>query len=365
MRPRRPPPADPNETREASSEPKLRMPDVTDKPLTADSGLPRTPVAPAARSAPAPADERRRPAPGRPANDDKRAVGEILQTLQARPRASRRSIAFLGSLVWLGVFGAYSLGALGRRPDLAANPLAQLLMRPEAALLIFGAIIPVIVMFVLAALFSRAQEMRNVARSMTQVAIRLAEPEGLGTESMVSLSQAIRREVAAMGDGIERAVARAGELETLVHSEIATLERAYGENEIRIRALIDELVAQREAILSNADRVRTSITASHESLRDDLHAASAQISAGGRRRRRARDAHARRQGRGDHRRAVAHRRRHDQRAERPRRRPDRPPHLHQRGRQYPPLVGQPVRHRDARRQGRGDHRRSSPPRARS
>ena len=50
--------------------------------------------------------------------------------------------------------------------------------------------------------------------------------------------------------------ARAAELETLVHSEVATLERAYGENEIRIRALVDELITQREAILANAERVR-------------------------------------------------------------------------------------------------------------
>ena len=49
--------------------------------------------------------------------------------------------------------------------------------------------------------------------------------------------------VAAVGDGVERALARAGELETLVRGEIATLERAYSDNEIRIRSLVDELVA--------------------------------------------------------------------------------------------------------------------------
>ena len=50
---------------------------------------------------------------------------------------------------------------------------------------------------------------------------------------MVSVGQAIRREVAAMGDGVERALARAGELETLVHNEVASLERAYSDNELR------------------------------------------------------------------------------------------------------------------------------------
>ena len=49
-----------------------------------------------------------------------------------------------------------------------------------------------------------------------------------------------------MGDEVERALARAGELETLVRSEIATLERAYASNKIRIRSLLDELVSQRK-----------------------------------------------------------------------------------------------------------------------
>ena len=45
---------------------------------------------------------------------------------------------------------------------------------------------------------------------------------------------------------MERAVARANELESLVHGEVSALERAYSENELRIRGLIEELAAQRE-----------------------------------------------------------------------------------------------------------------------
>ncbi len=55
---------------------------------------------------------------------------------------------------------------------------------------------------------------------MTEVAIRLIEPETIATEQVVTLSQAIRREAASMGDGIERALARAGELEVIVRTEV-------------------------------------------------------------------------------------------------------------------------------------------------
>ena len=84
--------------------------------------------------------------------------------------------------------------------------------------------VPVMFFFTAAVIFIRSQEMKLVARSMGEVAMRLAEPESFSTDAVLTVSQAVRREVAAVGDGIERALARAGELETLVRSEISTLE---------------------------------------------------------------------------------------------------------------------------------------------
>jgi hypothetical protein len=70
---------------------------------------------------------------------------------------------------------------------------------------------PLALFFATASLSRRSHEMRLTARSMSQVAIRLAEPEAMAAEQVVTLSQAIRREVASMGDGMERALARASE----------------------------------------------------------------------------------------------------------------------------------------------------------
>ena len=61
---------------------------------------------------------------------------------------------------------------------------------------------------------------------MTEVAFRLAEPENIAQDRIMMVGQAVRREVAAMGEGIERTLARAVELETLVHTEVNELERA-------------------------------------------------------------------------------------------------------------------------------------------
>ena len=104
--------------------------------------------------------------------------------------------------------------------------------------------------------------------------MRLAEPETLATDQVVTLSQAIRREVASMGDGIERALARASELETLVRSEVSTMERSYSDNERRIRSLIAEMADQREAIVANGGRVRAAIAGAHQGVAADLDAIS-------------------------------------------------------------------------------------------
>ena len=97
--------------------------------------------------------------------------------------------------------------------------------------------------------------------------MRLAEPESIASEQMVTLSQAIRREIVSMGDGIERALARAGELETLVRSEVSNLERSYSDNERRIRTLVEELSTERETMLTNSERMRNAIGGAQDSFR--------------------------------------------------------------------------------------------------
>src|ERR1700759_2589507 len=105
---------------------------------------------------------------------------------------------------------------------------------------------------------------------MTEAAMRLSEPEEIARVPVVSGGQAIRREVAAMGDGVERALARAAELEALVHNEVSALERAYNDNEVRIRDLLSELSNQRETLVSQAEQVRNAIASVHLDLAHDI-----------------------------------------------------------------------------------------------
>jgi hypothetical protein len=203
----------------------------------------------------------------RPANDDRAAIGKILQTLQRRPARLPYIAAAALSAVWIAAAVALTfiykaeLAALASQTDVGI---------PIIAALVLAVVLPIAFFFALAHTLRRTQDLRLVAQTMAEVAMRLAEPETAAQESIVNVGQAIRREVAAMGDGVERALARAAELEALVHNEVSALERAYNDNEVRIRDLLGELTSQRDTLVGQAEQVRNAIASVHLDLTHDI-----------------------------------------------------------------------------------------------
>jgi hypothetical protein len=211
-----------------------------------------------------------------PANDDRQTVGQILSALHTRPSRTPYIIAAVAAAWW--VVMAVLIGYSRAYQDIAqTSGMMDLLDLPYFWLFFATLVLPPILFFLFAAMVRRTQEMRLVSRAMTEVTLRLAEPEGVSTDAIVSVSQAIRREVAALGDGIERAIARASELETMVRNEVATLERAYDENELRVRALVDELQSERDAIVSHGTRLREAIGGAHENFSFDVEGVTNRI----------------------------------------------------------------------------------------
>src|SRR4029079_19629818 len=70
--------------------------------------------------------------------------------------------------------------------------------------------------------------------------------------------------------GVERALARASELEAMVRNEVAALERTYSDNEVRIRGLLQDLANQRDTLVGQAEQVRSAINNVHIDLTQDL-----------------------------------------------------------------------------------------------
>jgi hypothetical protein len=202
----------------------------------------------------------------RAANDDRANIGQILQALRRRPSRTPYVVATLVSAAWAagGIATAYLF-----RGELQALFSTRLGLAGTVGAA-SAIIIPMIFFYVLAHMFRRTQDMRVSSETMAEVAMRLLQPESSAREQIVTVGHAIRREVAAMGDGVERALARASELEALVHNEVSALERAYNDNEVRIRELLTELVHQRETLVGQAEQVRGAISGVHLDLANDI-----------------------------------------------------------------------------------------------
>ena len=203
-----------------------------------------------------------------PANDDRETIGNILQAIQkGRPRRNAYTVATLFSGLWIAGVGFLAFAFLPALESIAGLGSAGALAMIG---LIAVLVAPLLLFYFLASMAWRSQEMSMIAQSMAQMAVRFSEPEHIANGSIVTVGQAIRREVAAMGDGVERAIARAGELEALVANEVSSLERAYSDNEVRIRALLQDIAVQRDNLVGQAEQVRNAISGVQIDLRQDI-----------------------------------------------------------------------------------------------
>jgi hypothetical protein len=234
---------------------------------------------PKTRQEAAPRVGRRRTGPARErvaANDDAPSIGTLIYSLQQQPSSAPFYYAAIGTGVWatLGLVLGYGLIGSGWK---AGDHILEVLTRPTTIGAIALLLAPIAVMWFLALLVWRAHELRLMSSAMTEVALRLAEPDRMAEQSIAALGQSVRRQVSAMNDAISRAIGRAGELEVLVHNEVSALERSYDENENRIRNLIDELVSEREALSSGSDRIADTLKGVGQQISENIFQAGAQV----------------------------------------------------------------------------------------
>src|SRR5581483_4816659 len=198
----------------------------------------------------------RRPAKRRPAgparttiaaNDDAPSIGGLIYALQQKPSNKPFQVAAIASGIWVLVSAllAWATHASG----------GSVFSGPALLVSITAVTLPIALVWFLALLAWRAQELKLMSSAMTEVAVRLAEPDRAAEQSAASLGQAVRRQVSFMNEAISRALGRAGELEAMVHNEVAILEKAYNQNEHKIKGLVQEVVNERHALVSTTDRV--------------------------------------------------------------------------------------------------------------
>ncbi len=205
---------------------------------------------------------RRRPAgPSRAriaANDDAPSIGGLIYALNERPSNKPFVYAAAASGVWAAIGIAFAWAFISREMG-DATGFVDVIGRPATLSALATIIGPIALFWFLALLVWRTEDLRLRSTAMTEVAVRLAEPDRMAEQSIASLGQAVRRQVSFMNDAVSRALGRAGELEALVHNEVTALERSYEDNERKIRSLIQELSGERSALLNTTERVNESL----------------------------------------------------------------------------------------------------------
>ena len=215
-------------------------------------------VPPARRAA------KRRPAgPARTqlaANDDIPTIGALIYALEQKPSQQPFKIAVYVSAVWAMLGLGFGWGMLA--PEFAkAASIGEVLAKPILMTLSATIVLPIAIFWFLATLVWRAQELKLMSSAMTEVAVRLAEPDRGAEQSVTSLGQTVRKQVNFMNDAVAQAIGRAGELEAMVHSEVSNLERSFQENELRIRKVLAELANERTQLATTSTDMHTTLRA--------------------------------------------------------------------------------------------------------
>ena len=192
------------------------------------------------------------------ANDDAPSIGGLIFALQQQPSSRPFQLAAGASGGWLAI-GALLVWAMAAS-DVAPSG-GSFFASPMMVVAAATICLPIALFWFLALLAWRAQELKLMSSAMTEVAVRLAEPDRAAEQSAASLGQAVRRQVSFMNEAISRALGRAGELEALVHNEVSALEKSYSENEYKIKGLIQELAGERHALVSTTDKVSETLKA--------------------------------------------------------------------------------------------------------
>ena len=188
------------------------------------------------------------------ANDDVPSIGGLIYALEQKPSTKIFRIVAIASIVWAVLGGAFGIFTLA--PEWADGAsIGTLLLKPVMFYTVAAVVVPIAIFWLLAVLNWHIASLALRSSTMTEVAIRLAEPDRAAEQSIASLGQAVRRQVSFMNDAVSRALGRAGELEAVVHNQVADLERSYEQNERRIRGLIGELTGERHALLNTSTSV--------------------------------------------------------------------------------------------------------------
>jgi hypothetical protein len=224
---------------------------------------PESNSSPEGQAKPAPSGKSRRRGPV--ANDDDWRPSA--RRVQKQPNAWLFGALVAGA--WVAVFA--TLAVIG----IVSGEIAGLINITVVCALV---VLPAAAVVALSALAQQTLVLRQTSRTLLDASSRLLEPESAGVKTVAVLGQAIRREMGTLSEGIDRAISRAAELQLVIRNELLSLDATYGQNEVRLRGLIQELTKQRDSIVATTEEIRQTVSERHTTLIVDLDAVAERIS---------------------------------------------------------------------------------------
>ena len=128
----------------------------------------------------------------RPANENEPTTAALISRLKRKPSSVPFWMAALGSLLWVFAF-AYFLSTYLASSDIVAKLVER--PAPELAGIAILGVLPIFLMFAIAYIYRRGQQMSHVSEALVQTALRLVRPEEMAVEGVSTVGKAVRREV--------------------------------------------------------------------------------------------------------------------------------------------------------------------------
>lgn len=199
------------------------------------------------------------------ANDDK-GLPSFYQIFSTRSSSKIYLISTALSITWLICSSIIAYNIIQN----SEQSWKSFLSSASAFTLISGSVLPVILIWVFAKLFKNSKDLSTMIKSLISTQLKSSDNSFKHSSSFNTMGQNISEEVQNIDSGIQRTFERACELETIVQGEVQNLERAYSENEDKIRKLISMLANERHAILEHADRVKSTLQLTSSEISNEL-----------------------------------------------------------------------------------------------
>ncbi len=200
------------------------------------------------------------------ANDDIAHAEQLLEGIKNDSNKKPIFAALIFSAIWIVLCVAITLSLLSSGViDLSLISFSSLPILISISAVLF---IPCILSWGVAVFLWRARELHQISLSLAYTALHLTQPEDMAGAAIATIGQAVRREVAAMGDGIDRAINRATTLESKFRNEVGNIQGFYRNNENIFNKIIDDLKSERDLMSATGDDLEAKLPKILDSLKE-------------------------------------------------------------------------------------------------